>query len=67
MIKEKYRDMCREMVEFTCELCKRNEKDCGKLEAHRKIRGNKGGKYIPSNILMLCKSCHSEIHGSEFR
>ena len=28
------------------------------LEVHRIIRGIDGGKYIPSNIQILCSECH---------
>ena len=57
----------RELVEFTCEECCEHEKDCGFLEAHRIIRGNAGGLYIPRNIKMLCNSCHKKYHHGEFK
>jgi len=66
MIKEKYKNMLREMVENKCQLCNRHEDECGKLEVHRILRGNQGGKYHPNNILMLCSECHKNLHGDEF-
>ncbi len=42
------------------------------LEPHRIIRGNKGGLYTVcpvnkkgSNIKILCKGCHKNIHANE--
>ena len=35
--------------------------NCGKIgrvDVHRKIPGKYGGKYIESNIELLCRSCH---------
>jgi 5-methylcytosine-specific restriction endonuclease McrA len=55
----------RQMVEFKCEGCKLSEKDVGKLQPHRIIRGNAGGRYIPSNIKMLCEECHKIMHQGE--
>jgi len=48
----------RQMVCFTCQSCKRHEDICGKLEVHRKIRGEHGGKYIPGNTDIICSECH---------
>jgi len=56
----------REMVNFICQHCHKHEKEVGTLQPHRIIRGNKGGEYIPNNILMLCNKCHKEIHYQEF-
>lgn len=48
--------------------------DCSKKnpEAHRIIRGNKGGLYTvakfgtrESNVIMLCKKHHEELHSKE--
>ena len=58
-------DVLREMVEFTCQNCKKHENEVGKLQAHRIHRGYMGGKYVPNNILMLCEKCHKEFHGGE--
>ena len=57
-MKEKFKNMCREMVGFTCEACNRHEDEVGKLEVHRIKRGVDGGKYVPHNIQMLCSVCH---------
>lgn len=57
---ERQKLVLREMVCFTCETCKKKEDEVGvgKLEAHRKKRRVDGGKYIPSNIMMNCTTCH---------
>jgi hypothetical protein len=41
---------------------------CGEdlpLIPHRIRRGNAGGKYIPRNIMMVCKKCHRKLHCME--
>ena len=63
---EKQKNILREMVNYTCQNCKKTETEVGKLEVHRITRGNKGGEYTPNNILMLCKKCHQAIHGEEW-
>jgi 5-methylcytosine-specific restriction endonuclease McrA len=65
-MKEKYKQMCREMVEFTCQNCHKHEEIVGTLHAHRIIRGHKGGKYVPNNIMMVCVNCHKAFHRREF-
>jgi len=64
---EKQKRVLRELVKFKCELCKKHEKECGKLEPHRILRGYAGGEYIPRNILMICKKCHKALHQYEFK
>lgn len=66
MLTKIQKQVLRELVNFTCQGCKKHEKSVGKLEAHRIRRGNAGGKYYPNNILMLCYECHKEYHGGEF-
>ena len=48
----------RELVDFRCEACGKHEDEVGTLEPHRITRKVDGGKYVPSNIQMLCKECH---------
>lgn len=43
---------------MTCDICKSDKN----LERHRIIPGIKGGKYIPENIVMVCSTCHKQIH-----
>lgn len=66
MLSERQKQVLREMVNFTCEICNKHESICGKLELHRMIRGNMGGQYIPRNIKMLCRGCHKMIHNEEW-
>ncbi len=51
-----------------CQSCNRKKS----LEPHRIIRGNKGGLYTVckinkkgSNVKMLCKDCHKQLHANE--
>lgn len=60
-LKEAYR----RAVKFTCEQCGKSEQIVGKLEVHRIVRGNKGGKYNPSNCKIDCKECHKKYHYKE--
>ena len=66
MIKQKFKEILREMVEYKCEDCGKHEDEVGELQAHRIIRGSKGGKYIPRNIKMLCLKHHQLYHSNEF-
>ena len=59
-----------EAVNFKCQSCKSNSN----LEIHRIKRGNLNGLYtlVPlnskhNNIRVLCKKCHSLLHGNEFK
>lgn len=63
---EKYKEMLRSMVNFTCEGCGKTEKEVGILQPHRIVRGDSGGKYVPHNILMKCDGCHKTMHQKEF-
>jgi len=69
-LKKKYRIG----VKFICMECGKNEEEVGKLEPHRIVRGNKGGKYtlIPlnekgSNVKVVCNKCHKMYHVGEFK
>lgn len=55
---ERQKEILKEMVNFHCEDCHKHQNEVGTLEIHRMKRGAEGGKYIPSNIRVLCKSCH---------
>ena len=65
-LSESQKWVLRGLVNFTCENCNKKEEQVGILQAHRIIRGNKGGKYVPHNILMLCDECHKVRHSNEF-
>lgn len=67
VLTEKQKEVLREMVDNTCQICNKTQLQVGKLQPHRIQRGNAGGKYVPNNILMICKSCHKLIHSSEFK
>lgn len=47
----------------SCELCKKEFKDYRDAEYHHKDRYTDGGKTEIKNIMILCISCHDEIHG----
>ena len=56
----------RKAVNYTCQNCRKKEKEAGTLTIHRIIRGHKGGKYVPNNVMVICQECHRKIHGGEF-
>ena len=60
------RDAYRKAVKFTCEDCGKHEDEVGKLQAHRIIRGCKGGTYRPGNVKMVCDKNHKIYHQGEF-
>lgn len=66
MLTENQKKTLREIVNNTCESCKKEEKEVGTLQVHRMKRGNMGGKYVPHNIKMICSKCHKQIHYNEF-
>lgn len=43
----------------TCSLCGWSECNC---DIHRIVSGKDGGKYIKSNIVVLCPNCHRLVH-----
>ncbi len=47
-----------------CELCNKPFKDFREGEYHHKDRYADGGKTEINNIMILCQSCHDEIHGN---
>jgi Zn finger protein HypA/HybF involved in hydrogenase expression len=63
---EKEKEVLRGIINFTCQNCLLNECLVGKLQPHRIIRGNVGGKYSPNNVLMICSKCHKKLHSGEF-
>ena len=60
-------EILRQMVLFRCQETGKHEDEVGKLEPHRLIRGNVGGKYCPNNIKMVSKEVHNSYHGNEFK
>ena len=64
-MKEKHKQVCREMVNFTCKSCKKHEDQVGKLEPHRIRPRDEGGKYEPNNILMVCHTCHEVFSSAQ--
>jgi len=64
----------REAVNFMCQRCMQEEKECGKLIPHRITRGNKGGLYtlVPlnhsdNNVKVVCLDCHKLFHANDNR
>lgn len=45
-----------------CEECKRNGKLTPSEEVHHVVPFREGGTHKESNLMALCKSCHSRIH-----
>ncbi len=45
-----------------CEECKRNGKLTPSEEVHHVVPLREGGTHKESNLMALCKSCHSRIH-----
>lgn len=67
------KDRFRKAVDYKCQICKKDEKEVGKLVLHRKQRSVKGGLYtvLPlnhpkCNVMVLCKNCHALLHQAEF-
>ena len=46
-------------MQMRCEICAL----ISECQRHRIIPGLKyGGKYVPENIIMVCRPCHDRIH-----
>ena len=48
-----------------CEQCKRAGKITPAEEVHHILPLSKGGTHVESNLMALCKRCHSEITARE--
>lgn len=48
-----------------CEVCKRNGNLTPAEEVHHIVPLSQGGTHDDSNLMSLCKSCHSEITAKE--
>ncbi|MFX0064461.1 MAG: RNA-guided endonuclease IscB [Candidatus Hermodarchaeota archaeon] len=45
----------------TCQLCKGKSED-QRLECHHIVSKKDGGTDIPANLIILCKTCHEQVH-----
>jgi RRXRR protein/HNH endonuclease len=50
---------------YTCQHCKGKLKDA-KLECHHIIFRSNGGPDTPENLIVLCKTCHEDLHAGTF-
>jgi 5-methylcytosine-specific restriction endonuclease McrA len=41
-----------------CRLCGKSGTDCHHIEFR-----SRGGKDVPENLILVCRTCHSDIHG----
>lgn len=48
-----------------CEQCFANGEMVMTEEVHHKVPLSKGGTHERSNLIALCKSCHSKIHATD--
>ena len=51
---------------YTCQCCKGKRKD-SKLEVHHIVFRSNNGSDDESNLITLCKTCHSLLHKSEIK
>jgi hypothetical protein len=49
--------------EGRCCLC--GEEDYAVLDCHRIKPGEEGGRYVESNVLVICANCHRKIHDDQ--
>ena len=49
----------------TCKDCERDNRITVASEVHHIVPISKGGTHAPSNLMSLCKSCHSKRTGRE--
>lgn len=60
------RDMVLNRDNYTCQCCKSKRKD-SKLEVHHIVFRSNNGSDDESNLITLCKTCHSLLHKSEIK
>lgn len=48
-----------------CEMCKRNGRTVPAEEVHHVLPVSEGGTHAASNLMALCKRCHSSITGQD--
>lgn len=60
------RDMVLNRDNYTCQCCKSKRKD-SKLEVHHIVFRSNNGSDDESNLITLCKTCHSLLHKSEIQ
>lgn len=48
-----------------CKIC--DEPNYHLLDVHRIVPGANSGKYIFSNVLIICVSCHRKVHSGQIR
>ena len=52
---------------ITCELCTRQGRiDRGGYDIHH-INGRGKGKDVISNLMLLCRDCHSDVHNGKIK
>lgn len=60
------RDMVLNRDNYTCQCCKGKRKD-SKLEVHHIVFRSNNGSDDESNLITLCKTCHSLLHNGEIK
>jgi hypothetical protein len=58
---ENVKSYVRARDKHTCQLCKGKSQD-PRLECHHLIPRTEGGTNIPQNLIVLCKTCHDQVH-----
>jgi hypothetical protein len=53
----------KKLTEGKCYFCK-NE-DYAVLDVHRIVPEEKGGRYVPSNVVICCACCHRRVHDGQ--
>jgi hypothetical protein len=48
---------------YTCQYCKNKRKDV-RLQVHHILPISNGGSNQPNNLIVLCKSCHDDLHNN---
>lgn len=51
---------------YRCQACKGKSK-CPRLECHHIIPRKKGGSDTPDNLILLCETCHEDLHAGKTR
>ncbi|MFX0066181.1 MAG: RNA-guided endonuclease IscB [Candidatus Hermodarchaeota archaeon] len=63
---ENIKSYVRARDQHTCQLCKGKSQD-PHLECHHLVPKTAGGTDIPANLIVLCQTCHDQVHNGSKR
>lgn len=66
-VSQELRKSILERDNFTCNLCRIENTNPGKMQVHHIVPVSDGGLDDGNNLITVCKSCHTSIHKNGWR